>query len=234
VPLSNVTEVNPLDNKLHEVTASTMTLQAQANSVPPENVNGAIVGGLFFNLIDVAQGYVADPAQVGFLKVVSRKTHTGAGPFDIELAQNGPSTTECRTGGAGGDYQLIITFANPISAVGGATVTSGTGTVSSFSANGAEVTVNLSGVTSSHIVVVTLTGVNDGTTTGTAVVTMPVLVGDTNGDGVVNSGDATQTRGRSGELTGTANFRSDVNADGTVNSGDAIIVRARSGTSLGP
>jgi hypothetical protein len=59
VPLSNVSEANPVDNKLHEVTASTMTLQQPANTVSPP-VNG--LGGSFFNIIDVAQSYVFDPS----------------------------------------------------------------------------------------------------------------------------------------------------------------------------
>ena len=46
----------------------------------------------------------------------------------------------------------------------------------------------------------------------------------------VNSGDAIQTRNRSGQLTDANNFRSDVNTDGTVNSGDSFIVRSKSGT----
>ena len=63
---------------------------------------------------------------------------------------------------------------------------------------------------------------------------MGVLVGDTNGDGFVNLGDALQTRNRSGQVTDATNFRSDVNADGFVNSGDTTAVRARSGMSLSP
>jgi hypothetical protein len=61
---------------------------------------------------------------------------------------------------------------------------------------------------------------------------MGVLVGDTNGDGFVNSGDSLQTRNRSGQTTDLTNFRSDVNADGFINSGDTTLVRARSGTFL--
>jgi hypothetical protein len=48
----------------------------------------------------------------------------------------------------------------------------------------------------------------------------------------VNSGDASVTRNRSGQITDPTNFRSDVNVDGVVNSADATIVRARTGTSL--
>lgn len=58
VPLSAVAEANPIDNRLHEVTASTMTLPQRADSVP----SFAGIGGVFFNLIDVAQGYTFDPS----------------------------------------------------------------------------------------------------------------------------------------------------------------------------
>src|SRR5215831_19026956 len=59
VPLSNVNESGAIDNRLHEVTASTMTLQEPANTVPP--VSG--IGGSLFNLIDVAQGYTFNPGR---------------------------------------------------------------------------------------------------------------------------------------------------------------------------
>ena len=74
--------------------------------------------------------------------------------------------------------------------------------------------------------------VSDGTNTGDLGVEMRVLVGDTNGDGFVNSGDALQTRNRSGQTTDATNFRFDVNTDGSINSGDVTVVRANSGTSL--
>jgi hypothetical protein len=57
VPLSEVNEAGAIDNRLHEVTASTMTLAEPANTEP--SIGG--IGGVFFNLIDVAQGYVFDP-----------------------------------------------------------------------------------------------------------------------------------------------------------------------------
>ncbi len=57
VPLADVTEAGAIDNRLHEVTASTMTLQQPANSVP--SVGG--IGGSLFNLIDVVQGYTFRP-----------------------------------------------------------------------------------------------------------------------------------------------------------------------------
>jgi hypothetical protein len=59
---------------------------------------------------------------------------------------------------------------------------------------------------------------------------MSVLSGDSNGDRVVNSGDALQTRSRAGQVASVSNVRSELNLDGNINSGDTIFVRARSGT----
>ncbi len=58
------------------------------------------------------------------------------------------------------------------------------------------------------------------------------LVGDTNGNGMVNAGDTLQTRSRGGQGTDSTNFRSDVNLDGSVNSGDTTVVRSHSGNSV--
>ena len=127
------------------------------------------------------------------------------------------------------DYQVIFSFANSVT-FGGAALSAGTGSVSSASGNGtATVTVNLTGVTNAQRLTVTLQGVN---AVGDVSVSMGVLIGDASGDGVVNGGDAIQTRSRSGQGANTTNFRSDANTDGFVNGGDTIAVRSRSGTFL--
>jgi hypothetical protein len=108
--------------------------------------------------------------------------------------------------------------------------------VSSSSGSGTTtVTVNLTGVTNIQRITIklsALTETGNPANTGDLGLTMGVLVGDTNGNGAVNAGDTTQTRGRSGQTTDATNFRSDVNTDGTINSGDQIAVRSRSGTAL--
>ena len=91
---------------------------------------------------------------------------------------------------------------------------------------------NLTGIANAQRITLTLFGVNDGTNIGNIDIPIGVLLGDANGDGVVNSGDSTQTRSRAGQAANATSFRSDVNLDGTINSGDAFIVRARSGTSV--
>ncbi|MDQ6623778.1 MAG: right-handed parallel beta-helix repeat-containing protein [Verrucomicrobiota bacterium] len=164
------------------------------------------------------------------LVAVSRKTH-GMVDFDINLALPGTLGIESRTGGANGDHRVIVTFPTAVSLTS-AGVTAGTGNVSSASVSGAQVTIDLTAVANAQKIVLTLFGVSDGVTTNDVDVPMGVLLGDSNGDATVNSGDSTQVRNRSGQATDGTNFRSDVNLDGSINSGDAFIVRARSGTSL--
>ncbi len=160
--------------------------------------------------------------------LASRKVHGVAGAFDINLLA-APIVTECRSGG---NYQVIVTFANPVS-VSGLSVMSSDGLAGGTQAvNGAVVTVDLTAVANAQTVGITLINANDGLIAGDVFIPMGVLIGDSNGDAVVNSGDTLQTRGRSGQTTDGTNFRSDVNVDGVVNSGDTLAVRSRSGTLL--
>jgi hypothetical protein len=95
-------------------------------------------------------------------------------------------------------------------------------------------TVNLTGVADVQRITVTLSGVTDATgqVLPNSSVSMVLLIGDANGDRVVNAGDVLQTRSRSGQTTSETNFRSDVNTDGAINGGDALLVRSRSGASV--
>jgi hypothetical protein len=169
----------------------------------------------------------------------SRKNHGDSGNFDIPLPLTGNAGIESRSGGATGDYTMVVTFPANVTVTGNpqAAVTAGSGTIGSggtgnggtVSIAGNVVTIPLTNVANAQTINVTLNGVN-----GSTNVTIPlaVLVADTNGDRTVNSGDALQTRSRSGQATGATNFRSDVNTDGVVNGGDVIVVRNRSGSSL--
>ena len=164
---------------------------------------------------------------------VSRKIHGSAGTYDINLPLTGDSGVESRS--TTGSHTLVFSFTNTVVS-GSASVTSGTGTAAAptFAAN--TMTVELSGVADVQKITVTLNNVTDifAQTLPSASVQMRKLVGDTSGDGTVNSGDAIQTRNRSGQTTNATNFRSDVNVEGNVNSGDATIVKGRSGNSVSP
>jgi uncharacterized delta-60 repeat protein len=164
----------------------------------------------------------------------SRKTHGTAGSLRIDLPLSGSRGVECRSGGATGNHTIVFTFNNPM-ASGSAAVTSGTGTVvGPPTVAGKTLAFELSGVANAQTLTITLQGATDagGQALPDSSVTVGFLVADVNGDGAVNSGDALQTRARSGQAADATNFRADVNADGIVNSGDAIAVRGRSGTSL--
>src|SRR5437016_6169500 len=163
----------------------------------------------------------------------SRKVHGGAGTFDVPLPLTGNVGVECRSGGATNDYQMIIDFATSVT-VGDAAVTSGTGGVSSFSVSGSQVTVNLTGVTNVQRITVTLFNVNDGTHMGNVPVSMGVLVGDVNGNAVVNASDVGLTKSQVGVPVSGSNFREDVNANGTISATDVALVKSKVGTALPP
>jgi hypothetical protein len=163
----------------------------------------------------------------------SRKVHGGAGTFDVPLPLTGNVGVECRSGGATNDYQMIVNFASTVT-VESVAVTSGTGTVDSFSVSGSQVTINLSGVTNVQRITVTLHNVNDGTSTGDVPVSMGVLVGDVNGNAVVNASDVSLTKSQVGNPVTSSNFREDVNANGTISATDVALVKSDVGTALPP
>lgn len=158
----------------------------------------------------------------------SRKDH-GVGTFDIPMP-----ATECRSGGATGDYTLVFTFTNNIES-GNASVTGGAGSVSGTPViSGNTMTVNLTGVTSAQALTVTLTGVTDQflQTLPSTPMTMNVLIGDTNNNSVVNSSDVAQTKSQIGMLVGSGNFRTDSNVNGAINGTDVALVKSHIGESI--
>jgi hypothetical protein len=162
----------------------------------------------------------------------SRKVHGGAGTFDIPLPLTGNVGVECRTGG--GVYQMIIDFPSSVT-VQSASVTSGTGMVSSFSGSGtSEITVNLTGVTDQQRITMTLHGVNECTHMGDVPISMGVLISDVNGDTFVNSSDVALTKSQVGQTVGGSNFREDVNTDGLINATDVALVKSDVGHALPP
>jgi hypothetical protein len=202
-------------------------------TIVSDNTGGNVAYAATFNLEEdiyyVRVGPSAPQAQSAF----SRKTHGGAGTFDVPLPLTGNVGVECRSGGATNDYQMIVNFASAVT-VESVAVTSGTGSVSSFSVSGAQVTVNLTGVTNIQRITVTLHNVNDGTSTGDVPVSMGVLVGDVNGNAAVNASDVSLTKSQVGASVSGSNFREDVNANGTISATDVAQVKANVGTALPP
>jgi outer membrane protein assembly factor BamB len=209
-------------------------------------VNELMIGTRKFNTGIVARGriYIANDNKVYAFTVpvpalqltsaVSRKTHGAAGTFDIPLPLSGSPGVECRTGGATGDYTQVFTFTNNVTS-GNASVTGGIGSVSGMPVfSGNTMTVNLTGVANAQTLTVTLSGVTDefSQVLPDTPVSVNMLIGDTNGNGVVNATDVAQTKAQVGQPVTTSNFRTDVNASGIINATDVAIVKAHSGQSI--
>jgi hypothetical protein len=167
------------------------------------------------------------------VSAVSRKTHGSAGNFDVDLTNGG---IECRSGGANGNYTLVFTFANPLTSVAGASVSSGTGAVSSsaIGSDAHEYIVDLTGVTSAQTVTVSLTNVSDttGANSPTISASMDVLVGDINGNKATNNTDVAAVKAQVAAPVDSSNFRSDINANGVISNTDVSAVKAQVGATL--
>jgi hypothetical protein len=69
---------------------------------------------------------------------------------------------------------------------------------------------------------------------GNVPVSIGVLVGDVNGNGLFNGGDVSLTKSQVGQTISSSNFREDVNANGVINSVDVALVKSKVGTALPP
>ncbi len=189
------------------------------------------------------QSYTLPPCAPTVSSAVSRKTHTGVGPFDINLPLTGNPGIEDRCMacgvGASNDYTIVVTFTGNVAVTGSpqAEVISGTGCVGSggtcmvgnnVTVSGAVVTIPLTNVTDNQTIMVRLNGVNSAADVPAADVVIPmrIRVGDTTGDGNVNSSDIAQTKSRISGSVNATTFRSDVNANGAINSSDVSVIKS--------
>ena len=219
---------------IHVAASDTLYLSGGASKTPAghefDDVSLVYVDrGGFVGAIDLTGGIRAPEVQ----SVASRKIHPGVGTFDIALPLTGAAGVECRSGGVNGNYQMVVTFAAPVS-VGGVTVGSRDAQArASFFVSSATVTIDLSAVANAQTLSVTLSGVTAGASTGNVVLPMTILLGDTTGNGSVTASDVAQTKAASGQMVSAANFQMDVTASGgAINASDLAMVKAQSGTAL--
>ncbi|MGC3990057.1 MAG: DUF3500 domain-containing protein [Chthoniobacteraceae bacterium] len=162
---------------------------------------------------------------------VASRLVQGSLTADLVLNMSGTPTVECRSGGSSGVYQLVLDFPNTVT-YSSPRVTTGTATISSSSlSSSSEITINLTGVTNAQTIGVTVT-VSDGSSSANIVVPMSVLIGDTNGNGVVNASDVSQVKASVGVDLSASNARLDVTANGSINSSDVSLVKSLIGTYL--
>jgi hypothetical protein len=223
--------------------------------------NGSIASSQFSGTVSGFIDNTAGPGDCATIPAVpeltgaaSRKTHgsltpppAGPGDLTLDLNPSNPATIEPRLGGSpSGNHTLVFTFLNTLTAPGATSITATADTGSgpqplpqnqvsgSIGTDAHDYIVDLTGVPNASHVSVTLHGVSDsaGNSGDIAPVRMDVLLGDVNGNGLVNSTDTSLVQGQSGQPVTGSNFRMDVNANGLINSTDTSIVRAVSGTGL--
>jgi hypothetical protein len=168
--------------------------------------------------------------------------HGSAGPFDIDLPFSGHDGIECRTGGASSDYEVIMTFATPVTVNGNpqAQITLGSGQIGAggvsnggvVSVNGAAVTVPLTSVADAQTIRIRLNNVSDGTNRNNVSIPMGVLVGDVNATRLVDGNDVSLVHGHTGQTAKSTTFRFDVNASGLIDGNDVSLVQSKLGTRL--
>jgi dockerin type I repeat protein len=171
------------------------------------------------------------------VSAVSRKTHSNAGSFDIDLPLAGAPGIECRTGPTAGAHTVVVTFAVPVT-VSNVTVTPGAGKTASlaasngFTVNNSQVTVNLTNVSNAQTLTINLIGVTGGATSGNVAIPMAVLLGDVNSSRHVDAGDVGAVQRQNSQSATLSNFRTDVNASGHIDAGDVGIVQRQNSMGL--
>jgi hypothetical protein len=155
----------------------------------------------------------------------SRQFHEGEGALDLPLPG-----VESRQA-AGSNYQIVVSLNEAVLDVGEAKI-DGAVKESSVTKTGVEeFVVDLVGVVNAQRINVYVPVT---TTSGeyTVPVSMDILFGDVNGDGVVNAGDALLSSKHSVTIASSATYRADVDGSGAIDKNDVALIRANSGTAL--
>jgi hypothetical protein len=168
-------------------------------------------------------------------RVVSRIVHGNAGTFDVDLTSG--NGIECRSTGTNGDYTVVFTFADPLTNVASANVSSGAGSVLSGNIDTSDAhnyIVNLTGVANAQRVTINLNNLTDsaGGSSNTISTQMGVLIGDVNSSGRVDAADVSSVRQQTLQSVDLSNFRNDLNASGRIDAADVSIARQQTLTSL--
>jgi hypothetical protein len=166
---------------------------------------------------------------------VSRMGHGAAGAYDVDLTDG--RAIECRSGGPNGDYTVVFSFANTLTSVSGASISSGTGLVISSDIDGNDphnYIVSLTGVVNAQTISVTLTNVSDsaGGLSSAISAQMGMLIGDVNASRRVDAADVSSVRQQTLQPVTATNFRNDLNASGRIDAADVSIARQQTLTSL--
>ena len=208
---------------------------ARSNHTATLLPNGKVLaaGGANFTSLASAELYTSDGG--GELTLDSAASVLRG--FAIDLPLSGLSGVEDRGGSRNGRYLIVMSFNNEITSASNATVSCGpdaTATATIDPADAHKVNVALVGVKKrfSESDVTISADVSDGTDSITASATMGLLIGDVNGDRVVDQSDIHLARSYRGQTTDGTNFRADINDNGRIESSDVGLVKKNLGDSL--
>ncbi len=164
--------------------------------------------------------------------VVSSKTHGSRGTFEIPLPADGLGIEDRDTA----TDSIVFKIGAELTKLDGASTSCGTLVYAGIQpSNAHNLLVEIDGTEcDEQVITVTINGVHDqlGNYLPTASANYGKLIGDVDGNGVVNFADAAAVSAARRQKTAADNFRLDVNADGRVNRPDYGIVQDSRGHSL--
>ena len=168
----------------------------------------------------------------GLPTVVSQVSHGSAGAFSIPMPLTGSSGVEDRWGGSRGDYTIVFTYTT--SPVGAAAAVmahdppTATGAISDVVVSGNDLVVSLTNVSDQQV----LTLMVSGGSVSPATVPIGFLLGDVDGNRVVEKADGRAVKAQFGQPVTETNFRTDVTSNGLINKQDGRGVKNQLGASL--
>lgn len=169
------------------------------------------------------------------LGVQSRKTHGGAGTFDlgIDISQAISAAVTAEPRAAGG--KLVFQFDRAIASPGTPACVDSNGAslgTATAVASGNDVEVTLPMIADNRRAAVSLANVNgQGVNVSAA---LGFLVGDVNGSRSVTASDILKAKGRLGQGVSGSNFLHDVDLSGTIDGSDLAAIKSGSGLELMP
>lgn len=188
---------------------------------------GANSVGTFANEGEAYTVYLPGQAPPVIATAESRKIHGALGNFSVPLTLAGNTAVECRVGGP---TQIVISYDK---AIGGSPVVGlSAGVLGAVAVSANQLTINLSGVPDGSCLTLTLTGVADAAVPALVApehaIKLAALMGDINGNRIVNVADIGLVKARSNIPVEAATFRTDLNANGSTNVADIGLVKSRS------
>ena len=227
-------DVLPFTNAASTISSGQFVCVRQtAPNTTPAQVKATILAGSGQAAFIVATGTAPPPT---LQEVASRKTHPGAGVFDLALGLVATNpTTEPRSAGAGNTHTIVFKFDQPVNG-GTATVTEGSAIAATPTFAGSEMTIALSGVANASYSTVTVANVTPtgGGSAFAGAVRIGFLAGDVSQNLGVTLSDLLSVNNVLTQTVTAANYLRDVSVSGTLSLADVLFVNARLTQALPP